>query len=140
MNRRLCISAALLFVATLSTFGQNNFKHIATLTGDKLGDAFGTAIATGDINGDGFADLIVGAHGGNYVKIFLGGRTSEGSGSMGIDTTADYILHCDQLEHADFMEEIGEEYCNGCGHCERFVPDNLKYLELKSEAERIKYE
>ena len=120
MNRRLCISAALLSIAALSAFGQNNFKHIATLTGDKLTDGFGMAIATGDINGDGFADLIVGAPvgnyaDGNYVKIFMGEASSEGSGSMGIDTTADYVLHCDQLFYSGFGYSITCGDVNGDG-------------------------
>jgi len=50
------------------------------------GSEFGRAIASGDVNGDGIDDLVVGAYWGNSVYIYYGD-------TLGIHTTADVILH-----------------------------------------------
>ena len=48
--------------------GIDGFK----LTGEGTGNYAGTALAAGDINGDGFDDLIIGAYGGNAAYVVFG--------------------------------------------------------------------
>ncbi len=64
------------------------------------GDQFGAALAAGDFNGDGFADLAVGAPG---VDLFFSGSTQVNSGQVHVfygspnGLTADSAVHDDQL-------------------------------------------
>jgi hypothetical protein len=62
------------------------------MTGEKAGDEFSEVSAVGDVNGDGFDDVLVWARSGNYGKLYLGGaqidtiahiRFSGGGGGVG---------------------------------------------------------
>jgi hypothetical protein len=61
-------------------------------TGEAIGDNFGSSVSTsGDVNGDGYHDLIVGAYG-NDVGGPEAGRAYVFFGGPGSDTTADLIF------------------------------------------------
>ncbi|MDI6767766.1 MAG: T9SS type A sorting domain-containing protein [Bacteroidota bacterium] len=67
---------------------QDSLYLIATITGDSIGDQFSVVTGVGDINGDGYDDVVVGAPGGNYAKLFLGGPV--------FDTIPDLIFYGEQ--------------------------------------------
>ncbi|MFH1194775.1 MAG: FG-GAP-like repeat-containing protein [bacterium] len=61
-----------------------------TLTGETAGDKFGTAVSTaGDVNGDGFYDVIVGARGFDDGSIFSAGRAYIYLGGSSMNNVAD---------------------------------------------------
>jgi hypothetical protein len=63
------------------------------LTGEAEGDCFGNSVAAaGDVNQDGFADVIIGANSGN-VGGFLVGRAYLYFGGASMDNSADIILN-----------------------------------------------
>jgi hypothetical protein len=67
---------------TLSNiFAQDELQLIATMTGEKTGDMFNVVAGVGDVNGDGYDDVMVGAPKGKYAKLYFG--------STPFDTLAD---------------------------------------------------
>ena len=52
---------------------KDSLQLIATMTGEKTGDRFSVVAGVGDVNGDGYDDVLVGAPGGNYAKLYFGG-------------------------------------------------------------------
>jgi hypothetical protein len=53
---------------------QNTLHLIDTLIGEKVGDEFANVEGVGDVNGDGYKDFIVSSIGGQYTKLYLGGK------------------------------------------------------------------
>ena len=86
-----------------------------TLAGLRELDAFGQAVAAGDVNGDGLADIIVGARGfdgpdgdrGASGAVFVFFGSSDLSGKLGIDD-ADFTLL-----GADVDDALGEAVASG---------------------------
>jgi len=75
-------------------FGSRNPDGVADLvvTGESAGDAFGYSVASmGDMNGDGFADVIVGAYG-NDVGGPASGRAYTYYGGVLPDAVADFTV------------------------------------------------
>jgi hypothetical protein len=63
-----------------------------TLTGTETNELFGTAVAAGDVNGDGFSDLIVGAYEYDYLivdegrfLVYLGGPGADATPDLEVD-------------------------------------------------------
>jgi len=46
---------------------------LATMSGDSTVDQFSVVAGVGDVNGDSYDDVLVGAPGGNYAKLYFGG-------------------------------------------------------------------
>ena len=71
------------------------------LSNNIAGERFGSAVSSGDLNGDGFSDAIVGAE--NYsIPLAHSGRTYCFIGGLGMDSVADHIL-----EPTGFSEWFG---------------------------------
>ena len=90
-----------------------------TLTGRAAGDHFGTSVSgAGDVNGDGFADLIVGA---NFNNGTLYGAAYIYYGGPGVDATADLTLT--GAAHSDYFGRsvAGAGDINGDGFADLIV-------------------
>jgi hypothetical protein len=80
----------------------------ATLSGPSTGHNFGEEVAgAGDVNGDGYADLIVGQFGGGENHVYFGGTGT-------FDTTADATLTEDGMSYS--VASAGD--VNGDGFCD----------------------
>jgi hypothetical protein len=88
-------------------FCQNQLHLIGTLSGDSTGDNFSVVAGVGDVNGDGYADFVVGAPGGNYAKVFFGGPA--------FDTTRYVKLTCEQ-KGSRFGYSVAGGDINGDGY------------------------
>ncbi|MCA0448124.1 MAG: FG-GAP-like repeat-containing protein [Bacteroidetes bacterium] len=90
MNIKVVHSAFyfILYFWSFQAIGQPTPKLLATITGDKTADLFATVCYAGDLNADGFDDVVVGAPQGNYTKLFFG--------SAVFDTIPDMIFICEQ--------------------------------------------
>ena len=71
-----------------SIYSQDCLHLIATMTGEETGDMFSIVAGVGDVNGDGYDDILVGAPGGNYAKLYFG--------SSHFDTIPDIKFVCEQ--------------------------------------------
>lgn len=60
-------------------FGGEDMDSVPDLVlpGFKAYDHFGSAVSGGDLNGDGFSDLIIGADGDDRIYIYMGGTTPD---------------------------------------------------------------
>ena len=56
------------------SFAQEGFYLLNTMSGDSVGDKFSIVSHIGDVNADGYDDVIVGAPGGDCAKLFFGGE------------------------------------------------------------------
>jgi hypothetical protein len=64
-----------IILGTFTAYSQARLIPIANLTGDTLGTMFCVVANVGDVNGDGYDDFVVGAPGGKYARLYLGGPT-----------------------------------------------------------------
>lgn len=93
MPRLICLPVLFLLISFIDVPAQKiDSLHIfASMTGEKSGDYFYVVKGVGDINGDGYDDVVVGAPGegyskigGNYAKLYYGGAV--------FDTVADVVF------------------------------------------------
>jgi hypothetical protein len=101
-----CVILISIYSPTSSS--QGRFRCLATLTGDSIGDIFSVVTNVGDVNSDGYDDLIVGAYGGNYAKLYLGGSV--------FDTIPEKIFHGDQPFSRFGYALAGGKDINGDGY------------------------
>jgi hypothetical protein len=60
-------------VLSARCYCQDGLYLVATMVGEKPGDMFGLVKGVGDVNGDGYADFMVGSPETKYCKLYLGG-------------------------------------------------------------------
>ena len=73
LKRTFCLIIVFNFYFTLTLFAQDELQLLATMTGEKTGDMFSVVSGVGDVNGDGYDDVLVGTRYGNYAKLYFGG-------------------------------------------------------------------
>jgi len=95
--------------------GADNVADL-TLTGGTAGDLFGISVSgAGDVNGDGYADVIVGASG-NDVAGTDAGQAHVFHGGPGADTVADWTLTGEAAEDRFGYSVSGAGDVNGDGY------------------------
>ena len=67
------LSMITIMIVFTHVYPQDSLHLIATMTGEKTGDKFSVVAGVGDVNGDGYDDVLVGVPGGNYAKLYFGG-------------------------------------------------------------------
>ena len=73
MKKHISLVLLILFLSASALFAQEDFHLLTTMSGDSVGDQFSVVSHIGDVNADGYDDVIVGAPGGDYAKLFFGG-------------------------------------------------------------------
>ena len=87
-----------------------------TLAGEKRGDRFGYSVSTaGDVNNDGYDDLVIGAPGGDAAYVFWGGTE--------INTTAGISIYSEENSEYGCAVAGGGDI-NGDGYDEVLVGEN----------------
>jgi len=105
--KKYIISLVVFF--TVHPYSQEGFYLLTTMSGDSVGDQFSVVSHIGDINADGFDDVIVGAPGGDYAKLFFGGTA--------FDTIPDLIFKDYKQLNCQFGCSIaGDGDVNGDGY------------------------
>ncbi|MCK9296992.1 MAG: FG-GAP-like repeat-containing protein [Desulfobulbaceae bacterium] len=93
-----------------------------TIWGEELSNSFGDALALGDINGDGYADLIIGDYGYNYTRgkvwILHGGAEGIASRQFYLGDPADTILYFSLYTSTNFGCALACGDVNGDGYAD----------------------
>lgn len=106
---------------TVSSFAQESFYLLTTMSGDSVGDQFSVVSHIGDVNADGFDDVIVGAPGGDYAKLFFGGDV--------FDTIPDLIFRDYKQLNCQFGCSIaGDGDINGDGYTDIIIGASATWI------------
>jgi len=89
--KRFLSSIIIIAVLCFLSYAEKDFNHLTTMNGDSIGDRFIKLSSGGDVNGDGHDDLLIGAPGGNYVKLYYGGSD--------FDTIPDLVFESKRYDH-----------------------------------------
>lgn len=111
MYRSLCLIYIWAVFSCTLCMAQDSLRLIAKMHGERFGDGFGVVAAAGDVSGDGFDDILVGAKGidsGNYAKLYLGG--------VPFDTVAARTFRCEQIASHFGFALAGNGDLNGDGY------------------------
>ena len=107
--KKLITSGTILFIVlsmTSTLFAEKGFHLLTTISGEKDGDFFCTVKNVGDVNGDGYNDLLVGAREASYAKLYFGGAD--------FDTIADLTMRI-QRHYDYFGNTLASGDLNGDG-------------------------
>jgi len=107
--KKLITSGTILFMVlsmTSTLFAEKGFHLLTTISGEKDGDFFCTVKNVGDVNGDGYNDLLVGAREASYAKLYFGGAD--------FDTIADLTMRI-QRHYDYFGNTLASGDLNGDG-------------------------
>ena len=99
-------------------FMKNEIISELTLTGESSSNFFGSSISSaGDVNGDGFSDIIVGAYGYNFTA----GRAYIYFGGYSMDNIADVVLSAEASGNAYGLSVSTAGDVNGDGYSDVIV-------------------
>ena len=105
----------------LPSLAQEGFYLLAEMSGDSISNQFCVVSHIGDINVDGYDDVIVGAPGGDYAKLFYGGET--------FDTIPDLIFRDYKEFNCQFGCSIaGGGDVNGDGYPDIIIGASSTYI------------
>ena len=106
----------------ISSFAQEGFYLLTTMSGDSVGDQFSVVSHIGDVNADGFDDVIVGAPGGDYAKLFFGGAV--------FDTIPDLIFRDYKQYNCQFGCSFASDGdVNGDGYPDLIIGASSTWIE-----------
>jgi len=98
------------------------------LNGEALGSDFGNSVGGGDVNGDGYSDLIIGASGFSNEFYFRAGRVYVYFGGTIMDTVSDVVFTGESSYSELGISVAGAGDLNGDGFCD--VASGAYYYNL----------
>ncbi len=84
---RASLLILLLTVVITQVHSQDSLYLMATITGERVGDQAGEVEWAGDVNGDGFDDVLVNSSKANYAKLYFGGAPFDTVADLEFATT-----------------------------------------------------
>jgi len=121
-SKRIAVLLVILSVST-SLFAEKGFRLLTTISGEKSGDQFCTVKNVGDVNGDGFNDLLVGAAEASYTKLYYGGSDFDTIADLTMRVPKHYDYFGQTLAAGDLNNDgfsdfaIGAPYYDEYNHC-----------------------